>query len=85
MSAFHTTLRHSWLITGYRFIIQQIWHIFTEKFPLEQVCHRLELIAWVYHRVLKLSRTIAELAGAPDITQVHLAEALQYWPKVDVM
>jgi magnesium chelatase family protein len=30
--------------------------------------------------VLKLSRTIADLAGADAITQVHLAEALQYRP-----
>jgi magnesium chelatase family protein len=28
--------------------------------------------------VLKLARTIADLAGAPGIEAVHLAEALQY-------
>jgi magnesium chelatase family protein len=43
------------------------------------------LTARAYHRVLKLSRTMADLAGAEEITQVHLAEALQYRPKVDVI
>jgi len=46
---------------------------------------QLQLTARAYHRVLKLSRTIADLAGAEDITQVHLAEALQYRPKVGLM
>jgi len=46
---------------------------------------QLQLTAWAYHRVLKLSRTIADLAGEEGITQVHLAEALQYRAKVDLM
>ena len=45
----------------------------------------LQLTAWAYHRILKLARTIADLAGAEDITQLHLAEALQYRPKLDLM
>lgn len=36
-----------------------------------------------YHRVLKIARTIADLAGDSDIKQGHLLEALQYRPKVD--
>jgi predicted ATPase with chaperone activity len=35
-----------------------------------------------YHRVLKLARTIADLAGSEPILAPHLAEALQYRPKV---
>jgi len=45
----------------------------------------LQLTAWAYHRILKLARTIADLAGAEVITQVHLAEALQYRPKLELM
>ena len=51
---------------------------------MKTAMRQLQLTARAYHRVLKLARTIADLAGADEITQVHLAEALQYRPKVDV-
>ena len=35
-----------------------------------------------YHRTLKLARTIADLAGSEEILSVHLADALQYRPKL---
>jgi magnesium chelatase family protein len=46
---------------------------------------QMQLTARGYHRVIKLARTIADLAGANEITQVHLAEGLQYRPKMDLM
>ncbi len=43
---------------------------------------QLQLSARAYHRVLKLARTIADLGGHDEIQPTHLAEALQYRPKI---
>jgi magnesium chelatase family protein len=44
---------------------------------------KMYLSARSYHRMLKLARTIADLEKAETITISHLAEAIQYRPKVD--
>lgn len=45
---------------------------------LRQAMQRLSLSARAYHRILKLARTIADLAGAPHVLAAHVAEAIQY-------
>jgi magnesium chelatase family protein len=51
---------------------------------LRAATQRLQLSARAFHRVLKLARTIADLAGSDCIAAPHVAEALQYRPRVDV-
>ena len=45
---------------------------------LERAVDMLGLSARAYHRILKISRTIADLEGAPDIKAAHVGEAIQY-------
>jgi magnesium chelatase family protein len=45
---------------------------------LRQALSQLDLSARAYHRVLKLARTIADLAGSNNILAQHIAEAVQY-------
>ena len=44
---------------------------------LEQAVNRLGFSARAYHRVLKVARTIADLAGRRDLAAAHVAEAIQ--------
>ena len=45
---------------------------------LEQAIEKLGLSHRAYHRILKLARTIADLAGSDDIAVSHLSEAIGY-------
>lgn len=47
---------------------------------LQDALNKLKLSARVIHRLLKVARTIADLAGEAAISRVHLAEALNYRP-----
>jgi magnesium chelatase family protein len=52
---------------------------------MKTATNQLQLTARSYHRIIKLARTIADLAGSESILPVHLAEALQYRPRIDFM
>jgi magnesium chelatase family protein len=48
---------------------------------LRSAMQQLQMSARAFHRILKLARTIADLAGEEEIATAHLAEAIQYRPR----
>ncbi len=57
----------------------------TSNSLMRTAMNQMQLSARAYHRVLKLSRTIADLAGEESIAPTHLAEALQYRPRENMI
>ena len=52
------------------------------KALLSDAAGRMRLSARGYHRILKVSRTIADLDAAPSVSKLHVAEALSYRRRV---
>lgn len=60
--------------------------------PLDETCHNLlktamrqmQLSARAYHRIIKIARTIADLAGSAEIEASHIAEGIQYRPRLQM-
>ena len=52
---------------------------------LRQAVSTLGISGRSYYRIIKLSRTIADLDNEENILPQHIAEALQYRPKVEII
>ena len=48
---------------------------------IRQAVSKMRLSARSYHKILKVSRTIADLGGVENIVVEHISEALNYRPK----
>ena len=65
--------------------LSEIIHLSDEaRNLLQESSERLALSARAYHRVIKIARTIADLAESKEIEKDHILEAIQYRPKVQI-
>ena len=48
---------------------------------MKKAMERFSLSARAFHRILKIARTIADLAGSAAVRAEDIAEAIQYRPK----
>ena len=53
-----------------------------DKLSLEKMCDKMEISARGYHRMLKVSRTIADLEESEEIKWEHVLEAMSYRPQL---
>lgn len=59
--------------------VKQYCHLGSKEEKLiELVFENMDLSARAYHKILKVARTIADLAGADEIQEEHLCEAINY-------
>lgn len=49
---------------------------------LNEAAKKMDISARSYMRIIKVARTIADLENSPEIKVQHIAEALQYRPKL---
>ena len=65
--------------------IKRFIRVGNEIQPTLRLAHeRWRLSARGYHRLLKLSRTVADLEGSEEIKTEHVTEALQFRPKQEI-
>ncbi|HET7639279.1 MAG TPA: ATP-binding protein, partial [Ktedonobacteraceae bacterium] len=70
----NSTIDHAKIVSGILCISNEATEL------LNRAARNLHLSARAYMRVLKVSRTIADLENSPAVLPAHLAEALQYRP-----
>ena len=52
-------------------------NVFTEEL-LQQAAEKLMLSARGYHRIIRVARTIADMAESENISKIHISEALSF-------